>query len=68
MRQDLKEVVVLSEVLGGIVRVLERTELHLRFQEGGAVGLIAWMLQVRDALLRAIRPEGHKGAQQLGVE
>ena len=39
----------------------------LRFQEQGAVCLIARVLQVRDALRRGGRPEGDEGAQHLRV-
>ena len=51
---------MLRKVLGRIVGELEGTELHLRLQEGGAVRLNAWMLQVRHTFRRSVGPEGYE--------
>ena len=64
-RHHLKEVVVLGKVFCRIMWILERADLHLRFQERGAVRLVAGVLQVRDAFWRGVCLEGHEGAQQL---
>ena len=58
---------MLSEVLLRVVGHLHGAQRHLRLQEGGAVGLVAGVVQRNHVRLVGQRPEGHEGAKKLGV-
>ena len=58
--QDLQEVMMLSEVLGRVMRHLHGPQRHLRLQEGGAIGLRGRVVQCCHVRLICERPKRHK--------